>query len=111
MRLQVRTKQIELVPTMCEGAEVKFIFRQPTQFDIVGMTQVDGVRGAIECMDNLLVEIKGEIVLVDEEGNEHKPKKFVDMFEFGGEELTSLCADVAKQFTDIITGVATVEKK
>ena len=108
MKFKVLTENIRLVPAVCSELEGEFalIFRQPTQFDIADMATVTSTKDIIKVMDGLLVEIENKPEI---EGVEYKT--LTELCQYNSPVITSVMADVVKEFARIRNEAFNIEKK
>lgn len=113
MKLQVKTQEIELIPSVCKELEGEFVltFRQPTQYDVVAMGTLKTPSDIIDYMVDLSTGIKGDIELEDETGKVQKCTKLKDLLQYNNPVITSVMSDIVTEFNRIQKNVFDIEKK
>ncbi len=112
MKITAKTKNIEVVPSICEGDD-KFtlVFRYPSQLDLMQLAGISSNADIISFINSLFVEFKDKPELVDEDGKEIEYSDFAEMMGYGGQGLTSVMIDVVNRFKELGDDAGRLEKK
>ena len=112
MKITAKTKDIVVTPSMCEGDDTfSIVFRYPTQVDLLKLASIADNGEAITFVNGLFKEFVNKPTLEDEDGKEIDYTSFADLMGYGGEQLTSILADVLQEFQKLGDDAGRLEKK
>lgn len=113
MKINVFTKNIEVVPLICKDDKDKFkiVLRYPNQFEFTTLIMNLNSSSFLNLACDLFVKFENKPTLINENGKEVKYETLKDMFNFGGKELLTILNCVIGKLKDTVLEAKKVEKK